>query len=169
MQFCRNFCTPKIGFLGVWWSKFFRPAPKRPQSPKKKFVVIPNSFLGCAGFLDSKIADFRPKSRKKISISLVAEPWLRFKWRFSKRLKNQRISLKHSCFFSACNDLHSCYLCGVNRKSCQLNLSVHEFIFLLFSSAALRYRTCIYVLDLLEVSSKLLIGFRIFISEELSN
>ena len=63
MRFCRNFCTPKIDLFGAGWSKFFRPAPNRSQSPQKTCLVIPNPFLGYGGFLEPKIADFRPKNR----------------------------------------------------------------------------------------------------------
>ena len=59
----RNFCTPKIDLFGAGRSKFFWPRPKRFQSPRKTFLVIPNSFLGSVGLLESKIADFRPKNR----------------------------------------------------------------------------------------------------------
>ena len=63
MRFCRNFCTPKNALFGAGCSKFFRPAPKRCQSPQKTFFVIPNPFLSSVGFLEPKIADFRPKTR----------------------------------------------------------------------------------------------------------
>ena len=63
MRFCRNFCTPKIDRFGVWWSNFFRLAPKRSQSSQKFFLAIPKPLMGSVGFLDSKIADFRPKPR----------------------------------------------------------------------------------------------------------
>ena len=64
MVFCRNFCTPEFDFFGARWSKFFRPSPKKSQSPQKSFWVTPISFLGSVGLLEPKIADFRPKSQK---------------------------------------------------------------------------------------------------------
>ena len=63
MRFCRNFCTPKIDLFGAGWSKFFLPASNRSQSPQNTCLVIPNPFLGYGGFLEPKIADFRPKNR----------------------------------------------------------------------------------------------------------
>ena len=64
MVFCRNFCTPEFDFFGARWSKFFRPSPKKSQSPQKSFWVTPISFLGSVGLLEPKIADFRPKRPK---------------------------------------------------------------------------------------------------------
>ena len=59
----QKFLHPKIDLFGAGWSKFFRPAPKGSQRSPKKFLVVPNSFLGSEGLSESKIADFRPKNR----------------------------------------------------------------------------------------------------------
>ena len=57
-----KFQHPKIDLFGAGWSKFFRPAPKVSQSPRKIFL-IPGLFLGSAALLESKTVDFAPKYR----------------------------------------------------------------------------------------------------------
>ena len=59
----QRFLRPQNRLFGGGAVEIFSALTKGVPKPSEIFLVIPNPFLGSVGFLDSKIADVRPKSR----------------------------------------------------------------------------------------------------------
>ena len=58
----RNFYTPKTYVFGAGELNFFRWTAKRFQSPRGRFLIVPNPFWDCVGPLESKTTKIRPQN-----------------------------------------------------------------------------------------------------------
>jgi len=118
MRFCRNFCTPKLAFLGRGGQHLFRPAPNRSQNLHKTCLVIPNPFQGYGGRLEltlilgQKIPNSERRFGQKFCMWVPAPP---------KHFSRSRVSQKYLQIF-----------CGFLLLRKMLPESVAENIPLLF-------------------------------------